>query len=84
MFFPNRIRQARIRRGLTQIELGNRAGVTYGTMSRLECGHIQASKELRRKLCKVLGVTSAWLFPAAKKSKKAGDSNENIIREPRR
>jgi len=70
MFFPNRIREARLKKGLAQIELGNRIGVTYGTMSRLECGHIQANERLKRRLSKVLGVSQNWLFRRAKTKKR--------------
>ena len=70
MFFPNRIREARLKKGLAQVELGNRIGVTYGTMSRLECGHIQANERLKRKLSKVLGVDRDWLFLGSETKKK--------------
>lgn len=63
MFYPNRIREARISKGLSQVELGNRVGVSYGTMSRLENGHVRAVERVKRKLSRVLGASTSWLFP---------------------
>ncbi len=69
MFFRNKIREARLKKGLSQVELGNRVGVSYGTMSRLECGHIQPNKHLKRELSRVLKVSLSWLFPPGAKRK---------------
>jgi len=68
MFFPNRIRKVRLSKGLSQIELGNRVGVSYGTMSRLENGHVKVVKRMRRRLSRVLRTSESWLFPEQKKT----------------
>jgi len=68
MFFQNRIREARLSMGLRQVELGNRVGVNYGTMSRLENGHVRAVKRVRRRLSRVLRASESWLFPESSKT----------------
>jgi len=71
MFYQNGIRKARLAKGISQIELGNKVGVSYGTMSRLERGHIRTAKELRRKVSKVLRVSEIKLFPGSGNNRKS-------------
>jgi transcriptional regulator with XRE-family HTH domain len=68
MFFPNRIRKVRLSKGISQVELGNRVGVSYGTMSRLERGHVRAVGRVRKRLSRVLRVRESWLFPGSSKA----------------
>ena len=58
-----RIRETREARGWTQEELAERAGVTQGTISRIETGKV-ASLDLAvfEKLAKALGVHPAALI----------------------
>jgi transcriptional regulator with XRE-family HTH domain len=77
MFFPNRIREARLSKGLSQVELGNRVGVNYGTMSRLENGHIRAVKRVRRRLSRVLRTSESWLFPESSKTPLPNNERED-------
>ena len=63
MFYPNRIQKARITKGIRQVDLGNRVGVSYGTMSRMENGHVVVPLPIRKKLARVLGVSESEIFP---------------------
>jgi transcriptional regulator with XRE-family HTH domain len=50
------LKQARLRRTLTQVELADRIGVHKITISRLERGDRQPSMRMLQRLAKVLGV----------------------------
>jgi len=67
MFYRNRIRKARLSKGLLQIELANLTGICFTTLSRLEKGHIKTNEWHRQQLCKALHADSGWLFPETKK-----------------
>jgi len=67
MFFQNRIREARLSKGLLQIELANLSGVCFTTLSRLERGYVRANEWHRKRLSKVLHVDPDWLFSETKK-----------------
>jgi transcriptional regulator with XRE-family HTH domain len=53
---PSRLREARLRRMLTQDELAARAGTTEATVNRLENGLQRPRISTVRKLAAVLGV----------------------------
>lgn len=53
---PSRLREARLRRMLTQQELADRAGTTEATVNRLENGLQRPRISTVRKLADVLGV----------------------------
>ena len=53
---PSRLREARLRRMLTQAELAARAGTTEATVNRLERGLQRPRISTVRKLAAVLGV----------------------------
>jgi transcriptional regulator with XRE-family HTH domain len=59
-----RLRLIRKRRGLTQEQLAERAGVTHGTISRLETGKLGASQALLIDLAAALGISLAELVSA--------------------
>jgi len=63
MFYPNKIRETRLSRGISQIELGNRVGISYGTMCRYENGHVVVPIKIRKKLSRILKAGEADLFP---------------------
>ncbi len=50
------LRKARIKRGLTQVELGERVGVSRVTISYLETGRRRPSMDLLQRLAKALKV----------------------------
>ncbi len=50
------LKQARLRRGLTQVELAEKVGVHKITISRLERGDRQPSMRMLQRLAKALSV----------------------------
>ena len=59
---PSRLREARLRRMLTQQELAERAGTTEATVNRLENGLQRPRISTVRKLADVLGVAPEELI----------------------
>ncbi len=59
---PSRLREARLRRMLTQQELAERAGTTEATVNRLENGLQRPRISTVRKLAEVLGVAPEELI----------------------
>lgn len=57
-----RLKEIREARGLSQVELAERAGVDQATISRLERGNDEVTPHLRRRVAEALGVTLAELF----------------------
>ena len=61
--FGERLRQARLQRGLTQEELARRASVSIVTVAKLERSeHRRPTVDTAVKLAKALGVDPAWLL----------------------
>lgn len=58
--FGNRLRQCRKAAGLTQTQLGERAGVKQATISKIERGEQDESAKVPL-LADVLGVSASWL-----------------------
>ena len=54
-----RIKQFRKESGLTQVALGEKAGVSPNTIARLERGEHRAASETIEKLAKALGVKAS-------------------------
>ena len=52
-----RLKQLRATKGLTQLRLAKKAGLTLAYIGRLETGHYDPQLSTLRKLSKVLGVT---------------------------
>ncbi|WP_055550611.1 helix-turn-helix domain-containing protein [Streptomyces sp. NBRC 110028] len=59
----HRLRDLRRERGLTQLQLGTRAGVDDKTISRIENGRHPTSIDQIARLARALGVASHRLFP---------------------
>lgn len=61
--FGERLRQARLQRGLTQEALARQASVSLVTVAKLErAAHRRPTVETAAKLAKALGVDPAWLL----------------------
>ena len=56
-----RLRHLRHLRALTLRELGEKSGVSYATIWRIENGHNDVRPSTIRKLCRALGVDTAEL-----------------------
>lgn len=61
MSFAQRLKKARIDKGLSQTELGNLAGIHYTQVGRYENKGAQPSAEILSKLANALGVSSDYL-----------------------
>ena len=59
----NRLKEARFFAKKPQIQLWIETGIHFSTISRIECGYIQATEEQKEKLAKALKVNVDWLFP---------------------
>lgn len=59
----NRMKEARFFKNKPQIQLWLETGIHYSTISRIESGYIDPTKEQKLKLAKALGVDEDWLFP---------------------
>lgn len=57
----DRLAEARDRAGLTLRELGQRAGVSWSTISAIEKGKQSATVETAERLAVALGVRASWL-----------------------
>lgn len=55
------IRALRVKRGLTQEDLAEKAGISVWQLSRIECGKAEPTRETVESLAPVLGVTAAYL-----------------------
>jgi len=64
----NRLRQARLKQGVSQIELAFKTGIHYSTVSRLEKGWIRGTGTQRKKIAAFLKVKECWLFPGSPKA----------------
>jgi transcriptional regulator with XRE-family HTH domain len=61
MSFAQRLKKARVDKGLSQTELGNLAGIHYTQVGRYENKGAQPSAEILSKLANALGVSSDYL-----------------------
>lgn len=60
--FPQRLKEVRIKRGLTQTELGEKLGVKQSTFTNWENGKREPNFEIVIKLADLLEVSVDWLF----------------------
>ena len=62
-YIPKRIKQARTMRGMTLLELGNKVGLSKGTLSRYESGDIQTVRRgTINAIALALDVDPLWLM----------------------
>jgi len=62
----NRIKQIRILKGITQLELMKMTGIHYSQISLIENGYRKPSEKIKKLLAKALKVKKSWLFPEEK------------------
>jgi transcriptional regulator with XRE-family HTH domain len=60
--FPDRLAELRRGRGLTQVQLAQRAGVHESQMARYEAGRAQPTLDVVRRLCLALAVSADSLL----------------------
>ena len=60
--FPQRLKELRLKKGLTQTELGKKVGVKQNTFTNWENGKREPSFENLIKLADLLEVSLDWLF----------------------
>lgn len=65
----NRLRQARLKIDVSQLELMQRTGIYFSTISRIERGWLNPTEEQKNKLAEALHVETNWLFPASNGNK---------------
>ncbi|MFO0699739.1 MAG: helix-turn-helix transcriptional regulator [Nitrospira sp.] len=56
-----RLKELRAKKGLTQLQVARKAGLTLAYIGRLETGHYDPQLSTLRKLAKALGVTASEL-----------------------
>lgn len=59
----NRLRQARLKIDMSQLELMKKTRIYFSTISRIERGWLKPSEEQKKKLAEALNVQINWLFP---------------------
>jgi len=57
------LRQARLKIDMSQLELMKKTGIYFSTISRIERGWLNPTKEQKEKLATALKVEETWLFP---------------------
>jgi transcriptional regulator with XRE-family HTH domain len=62
-----RLRYWRERRGLSTRDLGERAGVQFSTVHRIEAGRMSPTVAMLEKLAKALGIDVRDFFPPPKR-----------------
>ena len=67
-----RLREWRERRGLSTRELGERAGVQFSTVHRIEAGRMSPTVAMLEKLAKALGIDVRDFFPPPKRRQPKG------------
>ena len=60
--FPQRLKELRLKKGLTQTELGEKVGVKQNTFTNWENGKREPNFETLLKLADFFGVSLDWLF----------------------
>ena len=60
--FPQRLKELRLKKGLTQTELGEKVGVKQNTFTNWEKGKREPNFEIVIKLADLLEVSVDWLF----------------------
>ena len=61
-FSGERLKQARLRSGFSQVELGKQLGVAYQQIARWETQKVPPSSDTLARLAQILGCTADWLL----------------------
>jgi len=62
---PNRLREIRAARRITQFDLRIKTGFSQSIISYWERGLLQPSEEAKRKIANVLGLNAKEIFPSS-------------------
>ncbi len=62
-YIANRLKQARLKHGMTQAEVAKRAGTNANYYAKLERGEVVPSLKMLEKVLKGLGVKSSDVLP---------------------
>lgn len=60
---PSRLREVRLSRGFSQIELAVKSGVCLSSICSLETGKREVSRNRKRRIADTLGLSIEELFP---------------------
>lgn len=74
----DRIRKARLAKGLTQTQLGKRVGLSQGMVTYYEVRGVSPSPELLLKLARVLGVTVEDLVGQKPRTKPPAETPDSV------
>ena len=73
-----RIRDARLRRGVSQRGLARKLHISPGTMSKYESGDLRVAADFLPKIAKVLGVEACELLPVEETEREEGGTVADI------
>ena len=59
----NKLKELRIKKGLSQLQLSYKAGMSQGAISNLENGKVFAYDGWKKKLAEILEVSEEEIFP---------------------
>lgn len=65
----SKLRKARLRVDISQLELMKRSGIHYSVISKIEKGWFDATEEQKKKLSEALEIDSNLLFSSNKEEK---------------
>jgi transcriptional regulator with XRE-family HTH domain len=81
---PNKVKQLRTKKGLTQRQLAEQAGTTQQQIQRIEAGVQAARLEVAFGICRALEVPITKIFPKTSKLLKKGDDPRKVLLDPTR
>lgn len=64
----NRIKELRVKAGLTQAGLAEKVGVTQSSVAQWEIGHSEPRKMIKEKLAELFGESPAYIFGLTEQS----------------
>lgn len=79
--FPERLRKARMQKGLSQVAFAKAAGIHFNQISRYEQGNSQPTIDRIRKMASVLGVSEDYLINGETANAARGNIEDREILE---